>query len=313
MNYEFSPDKLKIREIYRSASLDQYKNIPMKSEKIKAIYGDELKFQQEVKDRPIVFASYVESMDGKLAYADNSDAFYIARKNMLCGNGKDVDFWILNMLRGVCDAAVIGGNTLNIDSDYSMYCLDEEIVKDRIEAGYDKYPIQVITSLNCEEIDFEHKLLNQTQIPKILATSHQGLERIREKCRNFVDISANPEKFEELMHSDVLPVIITGSGGETDACELMKKLKRMGVDFLLIESPGYGHHLISKKLLDEIFFNFSCVYIGGHDTMTMGKAFKGFTSENHPHAQVLSIHAFNDYYFYFRYAMNYEGFDEGAL
>lgn len=313
MSYEFSPEKLKIRQIYKSDSLDDYQYIPMKSEKIKQIYGDELRFQQKFEKRPIIFASYVESMDGKLAYADNSDAFYIARKNMLCGHGKDVDFWILNMLRGVCDAAVIGGNTLNIDPEYTMHCFDEDLIKDRMDAGYSKYPIQVITSLNCEEIDFGHKLLNQREIPKILTTSQEGLRRMKQKCERFEDITENPQKFKELMYTDILPVIVTGSGGQSDAEELMRKLKKLGVELLLIESPGYGHHLISKKLMDEIFFNFSCVYIGGHDTMTMGKAFKGFTSENHPHAQVLSIHAFNDYYFYFRYAMNYEGFDEGAL
>lgn len=308
MKYEFSPNNLKIKQIYGSEALSEYRYVPVPSDKIEKIYGSQLMFREKRQDRPVIFASYVESMDGKLAYADNSDAFYIARKNMQCGFGKDVDFWILNMLRSVCDAAIIGGNTLNIDPNYCMYCLDEDLNLDRKRAGRSKYPIQIITSLDCTEIDFEHSLLNQDKIPKILTTSPKGLEIVKQKCQNFVDISSNPSDYQQVMFSATLPVIVTGSGSETDAALLMKKLKAAGVDFLLIESPGYGHYLISQKLLDEIFFNFSCVYIGGYDTMTMGKAVCGFTSENHPHARVLSIHAYNDYYFYFRYAMNYEGF-----
>ena len=308
MKYEFNPNNLKIKQIYKSEALGEYHYAPVRSDKIEQIYGSQLMFREKLPDRPVIFASYVESMDGKLAYADNSDAFYIARKNMQCGFGKDVDFWILNMLRAVCDAAIIGGNTLNIDPDYGMYCLDEDLNRDRERAGRARYPVQIITSLDCTEINFAHSLLNQNKIPKILTTSPRGLEVVKQKCQNFADISSNPSAYQQLMFSDTLPVIVTGSGAETDAELLMRKLKATGIDFLLIESPGYGHYLISQKLLDEIFFNFSCVYIGGYDTMTMGKAAPGFTSENHPHARTLSIHAYNDYYFYFRYAMNYEGF-----
>lgn len=83
--------------------------------------------------------SFVSSIDGKLAYADKPSAFYVAGKNMLAGGGKDADFWILNALRGVCDGAIIGGNSLNTDADYSMHVMDEDIQADREKEGLRKF------------------------------------------------------------------------------------------------------------------------------------------------------------------------------
>ena len=54
----------------------------------------------------------------------------------MAGNGKDTDFWILNALRGICDAAIIGGNSMRTDADYCMHCMDEEIQKDRVAVKY---------------------------------------------------------------------------------------------------------------------------------------------------------------------------------
>ena len=79
----------------------------------------------------------------------------------------------------------------------------------------------------------------------------------------------------------------------------MKILKKIGIERLLIESPGYGHYLVKQKMMDEFFLNLSAVYIGGGDTMTLGKADKGFLAEAHPHTQILSIHMYNDYFAYY--------------
>ena len=96
------------------------------------------------------------------------------------------------------------------------------------------------------------------------------------------------------------------SRGFPDSTVTMKILKKIGIERLLIESPGYGHYLVKQKMMDEFFLNLSAVYIGGGDTMTLGKADKGFLAEAHPHTQILSIHMYNDYFAYFRYKFNYD-------
>ena len=104
----------------------------------------------------------------------------------------------------------------------------------------------------------------------------------------------------------VLPVVVTGKGRFPDSPAIMKVLKEYGIERLLIESPGYGNFLVKQKMMDEFFLNMSAVYIGGGDTMTLGKADKGFSADSHPHTQILSIHMFNEYFAYFRYQFHYE-------
>ena len=243
-------------------------------------------------------------MDGKLAYADIPDAFYVAQKNSLSEFGKNTDFWILNMLRYIADACVIGGNTLHIDPDYLMINLDEELYNE-VEGEY-KYPIQIVTSIDGTDIPLNHSLLHQNKYPRIISTSEKGYDFIKNNYEGNVIKVNSDSQFE--LHSELtkecLYVLATGNSiPKTE--DVMRFFKTNGVNYMLIESPGFGDHLVHKKMLDEIFFNFSCVYIGGANAMTMGKNSCGFTAECHPHARVLSIHVYNDFYFYFRYKMEY--------
>jgi hypothetical protein len=108
----FNPEAIKIKRVFMSESLNDFVAVPFESKKIKAVYGDYLKFPPMPKARPYIFASFVTSVDGKLAYADKPSAFFVAAKNELAGNGSITDFWMFNALRGLCDAAMIGGNSL---------------------------------------------------------------------------------------------------------------------------------------------------------------------------------------------------------
>lgn len=308
----FPAEEIKIKQIFRSRDIDCFKEVPVTSEKIRNVYGSELEFPESPKDRPYIFSSFVTSIDGKLAYADKPSAFYVAGKNQMAGAGKDTDFWILNALRGVCDAAVIGGNSMKTDADYSMHCMDAEIERDRVASGLSKIPLNIVMTLDASDVPMEHKLLKSEAVPCILVTSPNGLEYIR---KNFsgqyvVALAGEPDAviIEKLSEAGtgILPVLITGKGGFPDSAETMRILKMVGINRLLIESPGYGHFLVKQKMMDEFFLNMSAVYIGGGDTMTLGKADKGFLAESHPHTKILSIHMFNEYFAYFRYRFNYD-------
>lgn len=308
MAFDFDKNKIAIKCIYKSDTLVNYKNMPLHSEKVNTIYGMPLKFKDTPKDRPFTYASYVESMDGKLAYADDPDAFYVAQKNEMAEYGKTTDYWILNLLRATADAALIGGNTLHIDENYCMITEDPELQESRMKENYNEFPLQVISSLDALDIPMNHQLMHQMDIPRIVSTSLKGWETFE---ANY------PGKLHRVNYNDLvniyedtkqeaLYVLVTGESSYPNTKEVMWFLKNNKINNLLIESPGFGHHLIQEQMLDEIFFNFSCVYIGGGDTMTLGKASKGFSAHSHPHARVLSLHNYNDFYFYFRYRMEYD-------
>ena len=311
----FQAEEIQIRQIFRSGELDSYSHTPVPSEKIRTVYGSELTFPEPLEDRPYIFSSFVTSIDGKLAYADKPSAFYVAGKNMMAGGGKDTDFWILNALRGTCDAAIIGGNSMKTDADYAMYCMDDEIESARSAAGLPKIPLNIVMTLDARDVPLDHALLKSREIPCMMVTSPNGLAYIKENFKGeyLVAVQEDGEKvLKEKMSkagSGVLPILVTGEGSFPDSPVTMQILKRIGIDRLLIESTRYGHFLVKKRLMDEFFLNLSAVYIGGGDTMTLGKADKGFSAESHPHAKILSIHMYNEYFAYFRYRFHYEFMD----
>lgn len=307
----FNGEKIKINRIFKSGELDTFKEIPVSSGKIRQVYGSELAFPESREDRPYIVSSFVTSIDGKLAYADKPSAFYVAGKNMMAGSGRDTDFWILNALRGVCDGAVIGGNSMKTDEDYSMHCMDGDIEASRVEAGLPRIPLNIVMTLDATDVPLEHNLLKSREVPSIMVTSPKGLEHIMAHFKGPYIVAAQGEPDRAIKEKlgkagqGVLPILITGQGGFPDSTATMRILKMMGIDRLLIESPGYGHYLVKQKIMDEFFLNLSGVYIGGGDTMTLGKADKGFGAESHPHAKILSIHMYNEYFAYVRYKFNY--------
>jgi len=113
------------------------------------------------------------------------DKVYIAAKNTYAGNGSKADFWMLNALRCIADAALIGGNSMATDSDYVMTVLDSELQHDRIKTGLSEYPLNIIMSLDCTDVPLDHNLLRQTIVPKILITSPKGYEYIRANLKRF--------------------------------------------------------------------------------------------------------------------------------
>lgn len=73
---------------------------------------------------------------------------------------------------------------------------------------------------------------------------------------------------------------------------------------VLVETPSYMHYLVSQGMMDELFFNYSCIYVGGQ-ALTIGKFGKEFGSKDHPHTRMLSIHSHSDHFFYFRHKLIY--------
>ena len=104
-------------------------------------------------------------------------------------------------------------------------------------------------------------------------------------------------------NQDKVIVIATGEKAP-DSHVALYIMKKFGLDKVLVETPSYMHYLVSEGLMDELFFNYSCIYVGGQ-ALSIGKFGKEFGSKDHPHTKMLSIHTHSDHFFYFRQKLIY--------
>ncbi|MGL4561367.1 MAG: RibD family protein [Brevinema sp.] len=307
--------KIKLNNIFENTILEKYISSKIQTENSKFVFGD-LKFPKDLpENRPYTISSFVTSIDGKIAFLDAPEGPFIAKKNFLDPTGADADFWILNLMRANADGIIIGAGTMRQEADMTAHVFDAELEKKRVEVGKNAIPYNIISSLNGSDIPFDH-ILFKSGVPIIINTSQKGYESIKNSLERpffLIEIPKNHEikkaDIENLVlnnkNTDKIPVIVTGEGRYTDTNSLFEVLKYMGIDRLLVESPSYVHHLISEAKLDEIILNYSTVYIGGN-AISLGNNMNSFTSENHPHTEILTLHMHSPSFLYFRHKFNYE-------
>lgn len=213
------------------------------------------------------------------------------------------------MLRAVSHGILIGAGTMRAEADFTGHIFDQDLEDMRIEAGLPPVPVNIITSLDATDIPFDHLLFGQPEIPVMISTSTAGCQLVQEKLQmpcQIVTVTSQEQVTAELLSTLSLEpgkVLVLGTGETApDAHLLMYVLRRMGIERLLVETPTYMHYLVSQKLMDELFFNYSCIYVGGQ-ALSIGKYGKEFTSADHPHTRMLSIHSHSDHFFYFRHQL----------
>lgn len=304
-------EQVGLTKIYQSDTLKEFKVENTSCQKINDIYG-ELKFEKLHDDRPYTFTSLVTSLDGRIAFSDAPQGPLISRENRCDPDGALSDWWILNLLRTVCDGIMVGAGTMSAESDFTGHIFDQDLEDARIEQGINPVPWNIITSLNGTDIPFDHRMFNEKELPLMISTSKEGLKVVEAGIQNpYVVIGpiASKEDVTEAMietmknAGDKVIVIATGDKAP-DSRVAFYLLKKFGIDRLLVETPSYMHYLVGEELMDELFFNYSCLYIGGK-ALTIGEFGKEFTSKDHPHTRMLSIHSHSDHFFYFRHQLIY--------
>lgn len=310
----FDVNDIKLNCIYQNSLQGEYHNTGIDSKKVERVYG-KLKFQTSFSDRPITYASYVMSIDGKIAYLDNEVGPLIAKNNYLDKNGAFADFWVLNMLRANCDGIIIGSGTLIKEPEYSGSAYDPDLLNDRLSSGKEKAPWTVIVTRTGMNIPFQNNVFRYEEVPVLIATSPKGLKNLLKeiptdyyflpRAENENDIEQIKRLTKENRKSRKIAILVTGDDEETDTEEMLCVLKVMGMDKVLVESPTYCHHLMKQGLLDEIFINTSCVFVGGQAT-GIGTLSQSFSSLEHPHCEILSIHMHSPHFMYTRYRMIYQ-------
>lgn len=282
-------------------------------EKVKEVYG-ELYLPEPSEDRPYTFASIVLSSDGKIAFPDDPQGPLIAGKNRLDPEGGKADFWVLNMLRAYSDASLIGARTLQAEPDGTSHVFCEELSRARTEVmgKPSVYPINLVVSFDGTDIPLEHKVFTSGQVQAMIATSPDGgiyLDReMKQAHRCFgpyvtsADVDIDEIQGFIAANPGVIPVFLTGTGVRPDSKVLLSLLRRLGIRKMCIESPSYMWHLIENKAMDEMFINYSMVFVGG--TTAMG-TYRAFTTADHPHSEMLMLSAHRSNFIFTRQKLRY--------
>jgi riboflavin biosynthesis pyrimidine reductase len=297
----FSRDQLHIVPLYRDE--DELRTTQSCSTaasaltKVQAVYHA-LFFPEAPATRPYTFASIVLSFDGKMAFPDDPRGPRVASANELDPAGGQIDYWILNVLRAHADASIIGARTLAAEPDAEFACLDPELTAERptLLRKPDAL-IPIVVSLDGTDIPLDHRAFLRADDRPQIATSRSGGDFLRRQGLGDA-LWLGPYPSSDAVPDDDLAgpiraaraagrqvVVLTGDE-RPDAQALLLVLRRSGIEHLLIESPTYWWLLLGEKALDELFVNYSSVYIGG--SLTPGIA-GGFTTGDHPHAKPIYV------------------------
>ncbi len=304
-------ETVKMKQVYKSDCLDNFALPAIACKKVEDVYGA-LKFETVHEDRPYTFTSLVTSIDGRIAFTDAPQGPLIARENRADPDGAMSDWWILNMLRAAADGIMVGAGTMCAEADFTGHIFDAELEDARVCAGRYAVPTNIITSLDGTDIPFDHVLFNTPEIPVMISTSAQAKDYIEQNIKNEY-VLVGPLKSKDDLTAEHIATIKNANGkvvvlltGDKfpDSHVALYALKKGGFDKLLVETPSYAHYLVGEQLMDEFFLNYSCVYLGGK-ALTIGQFGKEFTSKEHPHTRMLSIHAHSDSFFYFRHQLIY--------
>lgn len=311
---DFSYDKLKLNTLYKNEEIleivSKKAELNMTPEKVKKVYG-ELLFPEPQDWCPYIFTSFVFSLDGKIAFPDNPEGPLISKKNFLDQKGGEADFWILNVLRAYSDLIIRGAKTLEVEPEGTGHIFDPNLLKTR-EKDFNKisrHPINLIVSYDGRDIPLNHKIFNSEQVVTWINTSPEGVDYLEDNWKDSFEVVRADENKDwvDLFKNAVIfssnLVICTGEGNQTNIENLLKILRLGGIKYISVESPSYTWSLIKEKLIDEMFINYSGIYVGGEFTFGLNQP---FTSEDHPHTELIKIDLHKSNFLYTRQKLIYE-------
>lgn len=305
----FQASKIKLKCIYESRDIGNFNGTVITWPKVKEVYG-ELHFPKLPKDRAYTYGSLVSSVDGRIAFPESPDSTQIAKRNTYDPDGGLCDLWILNMLRSVSDAVLMGTNTIRLEPGLTGRILDKELLEERQYSGMAPIPLHIIVTGSGGNLPFQHRIITSPKIPALIATSPNGMHKMKGRLTvEYKDLGflKHPGEISAIggkRFISPLGIVATGAGNTIDINLLLKILKNVGIERLLVESPSFIVSLMKESLLDELFLNTSGVFVGGKAPVIGGNSI-GFSMETHPHLQTLTIHSHSDYFFYSRYRLYY--------
>ena len=175
---EFDANAIRLERIFDNTEKMGYVNDGLVCEKVNNVYG-KLMFGEVPEDRPITYASYVMSVDGKIAFEDNEVGPMIAKTNHLDKDGATADFWVLNLLRANCDGIIIGSGTMIKEPDYSGSAYDPDLLQARIDNGKSVAPWTVIVTTTGTDHPHSEIVTMHMHSPHFIYTRYKMLYGIK--------------------------------------------------------------------------------------------------------------------------------------
>ena len=303
----FDYKSMQLKCLYRNEDIALVQT-GIEDEHLRTVYSAPLKFPVHPQDRPYLYCSLVTSVDGRIAFPDAAEGPYIASKNYLAKEGSAADWYTLNVLRASADAILFGAATLHNEPSGTGHVYDASLEESRVRMGMQEIPWNIIPTLDGSDVPFHHIEFTCGKIPVIFYTTPKGVQRCVHNSLKPVEIIDSLEACRQTLKPEKNYIVVTGAD-VMDNVLGMRMLKTLGLQRILVESPSLTHLLLQDALLDEMFLNYSCVYLGG-DALTIGKHFQSFDSVHHPHTSLISVYLHSSHYMYLRHKVLY-GIGEG--
>lgn len=300
MKYAFN--KMQLKKLFKNEAIN-FCEVGIENEYLRNVYGEDLYFPKFRDDKPYMYSSLVTSIDGRIAFNDTPEGPLIASNNFLAKEGSMVDWYTLNVLRASADAILFGANTLCAEPTGTGHVYEETLEQSRIKSGKNDVPWNIIPTINGTDVPFDHIQFTCGEVPIIFYTTPKGIEICKINAKKVVKVLRGLDDCDDVLNKENVYIIATGSDVMNHKLG-MKMLKKLGIHKMLVESPTLMHIFIQDELMDELFLNYSCLYLGGN-SLTIGQRFHAFDSRNHPHTELLSVYMHSPHYMYLRHKMIY--------
>jgi 2,5-diamino-6-(ribosylamino)-4(3H)-pyrimidinone 5'-phosphate reductase len=214
-------------------------------------------------DRPFVFINSAISADGKLSTKE--------RKQVRI-SGK-LDFERVDALRAQADAIMVGIGTLLADNP-SLTVKSQERRNARKAAGKSENPVRIIVDSSAR-IPLDADIFKKGEGTRIIAVSN----------------SAPAEKIKKLEEN---ALVIKAGTDKVDLPELASRLKKMGINTLMVEGGAtLNWGMLSVGLVDEIYTFVGNLIIGGATAPTFTDG-DGFSEAEILRLELLSVEKIED-------------------
>jgi len=295
---KFPKESIKLNRIFSTNNYLSNKNT---HEYIKEIYGD---FNiPSIDNLPYLYGSLIMTLDGKIGFEDQTKSNEISKGNFLDPNGGLADLWVLNLLRTYSDGIIFGSKTLEVETNITGHIYDEKLEDIRMKRlnKDKKVPWNIIISRS-GKMNLDHKIIKEEDIPTIILTTEEGYKYISQKIEDQIEEIEINNYNDKLKNNKKIKVSYEENTNEFNIYNMLKKLKEVGLDKILVESPGFISVLLKEKLLNEMFINYSGLYSGGNLILNKNP----YSKNDYPGVDILSIHIHENNFLYMRQKLIYK-------
>ncbi len=191
-------------------------------------------------DRPYILMNMAMSADGKISSHERTSIQFSSVE----------DRRVMDQIRSLADAILIGANTLRTDAIH-LWIKTEELVRQRIARGRRPQPINIVLSQSLNiPLDCRFFLFADTE--KWIITGHHADADL---CARFVDVAG--------LHK------MPDQDGKIDLKQMLVYLKQQGIEILLLEGGScLNYEMIAGNFVDELYLTLCPLIIGGATVAT---------------------------------------------